>query len=242
MQERHPSLSESLQRPSNLEVIESCSVLNALTAEQRLELATGSYLAYADRGEFIWLAGSQSEFFGVVASGFVKMTRSSPTGQDVAVEIFGPGQAFGLIVAIEGKPYPLNAVAICSAWYLKVPTQCLLPVYRRSSSLKDMVVRTIGPSLRRAHEMMARLSSGRAEERIAAVLLLIGATYSEGVPGGFRMTVPLTRQDIAEMAGTTVETTIRTLSRWQKEGVLSTDHQIITVIDQMKLSAFLHSL
>ena len=78
--------------------------------------------------------------------------------------------------------------------------------------------------------MMARLSSGKVEQRIAAVLLMLGESYGKvGKLGGIRLTVPLTRQDVAEMAGTTVETCIRIMSKWQKAGVVTTDHQVITV-------------
>jgi CRP-like cAMP-binding protein len=227
-------------RPSNLGVIQACSVLNPLSAEEKEELALGSFMAFAQRGETIFLAGSRSDIVAVVGSGFVKMTKTSHTGQGVAMELLGPGQAFGILVAVEGRAYPLSAIAITDTWYLKLPTPAFMKVYKSSDGLKDHIVRTIGPRIRRAHEMMSRLSSGRVDERIAAVLLILADSYGTRENQKIQLQVPLTRQDIAEMAGTTVETTIRTMSRWQKDGMIKTEHKEITILDEIRLSQVLN--
>ncbi len=226
-------------RPSNLAVIEACSLFNALIPEERRTLADASYVAYAERGEFIWVAGALSHFAAVVGTGFIKMTRTTPQGSEVAVELLGPGQAAGLLSAIEGRVYPLSAVAVTDVWYLKVPVPALLEVYRESAGLRDQVLRSLAPRLRKAHDMMARMSTCKVEHRIAAVLIILMLSYGEKIPEGTRLTVPLTRADLAEMAGTTVETAIRVMSRWQKEGVVSTDHQVITILKPQALDELL---
>lgn len=228
------------ERPSVLSVIEACSVMNALTEKERESLAQLSFIAYAERSEAIWLAGAQSDFFAVVGTGFVKMTRSTPQGAEVAVELLGPGQCFGLLAALEGRILPLSAIAVTHCWYLKVPTRVILEAYRENAHLRDQMLRSLSPRLRRAHDMMARMSSGKIEQRIAAVLLILSESYGRtGKLGGIRLSVPLTRQDIAEMAGTTVETCIRVMSKWQKAEIVTTEHQVITVRDVEALNAAL---
>lgn len=217
-------------RPSNLSVVEACSLLNALNPEAREQLAMKSFMAYAEKGETIWMAGAPADFCAVVGVGFVKMSKTTPHGQEVAVELLGPGQVFGLMAAIEGKSFPLGATAVTNTWYLKIPTREMLGVYQVSSSLKDQIIRNIGPRLRKAHDMMTRLSSGKVEERIAAILFILADSYGHETPSGIELSVPLTRQDISEMAGTTTESTIRVLSRWQKEGLVSTSRQLITIL------------
>lgn len=229
------------ERPSNIAVVEACSILNALNEEDRQALAGESFMAYAARGELIFGAGAPSETVGIVGTGFVKMTRTSATGQEMTVELLGPGQCFGLLVAIEGRAYPLSAIAVTNCWYLKVPTRTILPYYQGSGAFKDNVVRYIGPRLRKAHEMMARLSSNRVDERIAAVLLILATTYGVREDGWVQIAVPLTRLDVAEMAGTTVETAIRTFSRWQKAGILATEHQRITILKEEQLESVVHA-
>lgn len=223
------------QRPSTLEVIEACSVLNGLRSEERQHLAGRSFMAYAEKGEYIWMAGSPSDFSAVIGTGFAKMTRGTARGQEVAVELLGPGQCMGLLVAIEGRPFPLSAIAVTDCWYLKILTAEFMILYNASPTLKDQVVRSIGPRLRKAYDMVTRLSSGKVEERLAVVLFILAGSYGHETESGLQLDVPLTRQDLSEMAGTTTETTIRVLSKWQKLGIVSTERQVITILNQAKL-------
>jgi len=229
-------VSTSPERPSKAAVINSCTLLNSLEEEALRRLTEVSHMAYAERGEPIWMAGAKAEFMAVVGVGFVKMTKSTPQGTEMAVELLGPSQAFGLMAAIEGRDFPLTAIAVTNTWYLKLPTREIQPIYARSSLLKDQVIRHIGPRLRKAHDMMSRLGSGKVEERIAAVLFILADSYGHETSDGVELDVPLTRADISEMAGTTTETAIRVLSRWQKDGIVATDRQMITILDQDALS------
>ena len=228
-----PSIPE---KPSVAAVIGGCSLYNPLTHEERLLLAEHSFMAYAERGEIIWLAGAPSQNIDVVGIGFVKMTRTTPQGHEVAIELLGPGQCFGLMVALEGREYPLSAIAVTNTWYLKTPTKVFVDIYNSNIGLRDHLLRGLAPRLRKAHDMMARMSTGRIEQRIAAVLLILAVSYGDQSKVGTRIAVPLTRQDLAEMSGTTVETAIRVMSKLQKEGIIATDRQMITLLDAASLS------
>ncbi|HJP84330.1 MAG TPA: Crp/Fnr family transcriptional regulator [Fimbriimonadaceae bacterium] len=229
------------EKPSILSSLEACSILNALTKQERESLADQCYMAYAERGEIIWLSGAPSLNFAIVGVGFVKMTRTTPQGSEVAIELLGPGQCLGLLVAIEGREYPLSAIAVTNTWYVKIPTRAFMDVYNANGNLRDHILRGIAPRLRKAHDMMARMSTGRVEQRIAAVLLILADSYGEPTNAGTRIAVPLTRQDLSEMAGTTVETSIRVMSKLQKEGIIATDKQLISILDADSLSESLLS-
>lgn len=227
------------ERPSNVSVIQACSLLNSLEPQVVEQLAHRSFMAYAEKGEMIWMAGAPAEFCSVLGTGFVKMSKSTPHGQEVAVELLGPGQAFGLMAAIEGRSFPLSATAVTNSWYLKIPTRELISIYQVSSLLKDGIIRSLGPRLRKAHDMMTRLSSARVEERIAAILFILADSYGHATCRGIELCVPLTRSDLSEMAGTTTESTIRVLSRWQKEGLVSTENRLITIRNHVGLEEVL---
>jgi CRP/FNR family transcriptional regulator len=179
------------------------------------------------------------DFFGIASTGFVKMVRSSADGSDVTIELFGPGQIFGLCGAICGMGCPLTAVAVTDMWYLRVPKRAFLDIYNANSVLKDRMVRRLTLRLQNAHNMISHLCGGRVEERIAAVLFMLTDSYGQIEDGKLVLKVPMTRQEISEMAGTTVESTIRTMSRWQKDGLVSTDHHYISIIDKETLWALI---
>jgi CRP/FNR family transcriptional regulator, nitrogen oxide reductase regulator len=225
------------EKPTVQEALQANTLFNALTADERDSLGRIARVVHAERGEIIWLSGADVDFFGLSASGFVKMVKGMPNGNEVTLELMGPGQIFGLLGVIDGKGCPLMASAVTDVWYLRIPKRQMLAIYQESSALKDRLVRRLAVRYHNTHELLARMSSGRVDERIAAILYVLMESYARHLPdGSIQLLVPLTRQELAEMAGTTVESTIRTLSRWQKDVMVSTDRHVITILDEPALN------
>lgn len=220
----------AIDHPSIVACIEHSGVFRKLAGESRERLLTEAFVAYADRGEVIWFAGSESRFSATLASGYVKLVRTAAQGTAVTVDIAGPGHTIGLLAVIEGHSYPLTAIAVSPTWYLKVPAGLMRDLYNSDGLLRDEVLHTMAPRLRRAHDMMARLTLGKVEQRLASVVLLLADSFGVRHETGTTVAVPLTRSDLAEMAGTTVETTIRVLSRWSKQGWVEMRRRHLTVL------------
>ncbi|MEZ5163414.1 MAG: cyclic nucleotide-binding domain-containing protein [Fimbriimonadaceae bacterium] len=81
--------------PSNIQVLRASNLLNSLSEVDLLNLAAAFLMYHSNRGEIIWMRGSDVSFFGIVGVGFIKMLRSTASGQDVTTEVMGPGQIFG---------------------------------------------------------------------------------------------------------------------------------------------------
>ncbi|MBS1706606.1 MAG: Crp/Fnr family transcriptional regulator [Armatimonadetes bacterium] len=223
-------------RPSVRSVVASCPVLRLMSDADINAITAASHLARAERGESIWLSLESAGYFCAVGSGFVKMVKTTAAGQEVAHEIMGPGQVFGLLGALEGSGCPLSARAVTDVWYLKIPIQVFRPIYERTEALSAHVMRRTTIRLRQAHLLVAQLSAGTVASRIAAILLMLAESYGQATEMGMVLTVPLTRQDISEMAGTTVESTIRVMSEWQKTGVIATHKKTITLLQEKRLN------
>lgn len=230
---------DTLDRPTVHTAIHSSTLLNCLTEEDLDGLIPQCYMAYAERGQTIWFNGSQHDFFGLVGSGFVKMVSRTNRGGEITAEIMGPGQVFGLLGAIDGGGCPLTAKAVCDLWYCRIPRRDFIPQFTGRPILKDRLLKRTTHRLRQANDMIARMSSGTVEERLAKIMLYLIESYAEPCGEGLILTVPLTRQDLGEMAGTTVETTIRVLSRWQKQGILSGTRRQMVIHDEEALAEIL---
>lgn len=228
-------MSELQEAPSRREVLRSSTLLGALTEEQQQEIAATSRLAHAERGETIWMNGQNVDFFGVVGTGFIKMTSMGPNRQEITTEIMGPGQVFGLLGALDGTGCPQTAKAITSSWYLKVRKVEFIPTYEKNHVLKEQIFRRTTHRLRQSFDLIAHLSVGTVEQRVAAVMLVLTRSFGEEREEGTLLNVPLTRQDISELAGTTVESTIRIMSKWQKQGWIETQakHVLVKDIDSL---------
>lgn len=224
-----------LDAPSKREMLRGSSILAFLTEDDLEILVRSSKVAQAEKGEVIWLSGSNVDFIGIVGSGFVKMSTTGPRHQDITTEIMGPGQIFGLLGAIIGSGCPQCAKAITGTWYLKVKKDDFLTVYNGNQLLKEEMFQRAFNRLHQSFELIAYLSVGNVEQRIATVLLMLAKSFGKESEEGLLIDVPLTRQEISELAGTTVESTIRVISKWQKEKWVETHAKHILVHDRERL-------
>jgi CRP-like cAMP-binding protein len=185
---------------------------------------------------YIFMEGDASRWFYLVKSGHVKILRHSKTGKDVVLELLGPGEVFGGVAVIEKRPYPAAAQATQSTVVLKIPAAPMVALAERHPAFIKEMALMIGRRLRAAHDSVKSLAVDAVEARLAAVLLRLAER--EGTRGKDGVTLPfhLTRQSLADMTGTTVETAIRVLSRWLRDGLLIDDggRLVLTDLDGLR--------
>ncbi len=188
---------------------------------------------------FIFMEGDPSRWFYLVKSGHVKIVRHSKTGKDVVLELLGPGEVFGGVAVIEKRPYPAAAQATESTVVLKIPADPMIALAERHPAFIKETALMIGRRLRAAHDSVKSLSVDPVEARLAAALLKLAEREGTRGKAGEGVTLPfhLTRQSLADMTGTTVETTIRILSRWLRDGLLVDDGGRLVLTDRTGLTA-----
>ncbi len=141
-------------------------------------------------------------------------------GKDIILEIMSPGDIFGGVAVLDNKPYPAAANAMKSSTAIKISRQNLLKIMEEYPILKLEIVKYFSDKLRDAHEMLKNIATERVERRIVALLLKLSEKAGIDDSGFRRIEFSLTRQEISEMVGTTVETCIRTMSKFQKNNMI----------------------
>lgn len=212
-------------------------VFSALPARDIQALAAVAVEEAYRARDFIFMQGDPARWFCVVKSGHVKILRHSRTGKDVVLELLGPGEVFGGVAVIERRPYPAAAQATEASVILKLPAEAMIAASERHPSLIKELALLIGRRLRAAHDSVTSLAVDPVEARLAATLVRLGER--EGSPSRHGVTLPfqLTRQSLADMTGTTVETAIRVLSRWLREGFLIDDNGRLVLTNVAALRA-----
>jgi CRP/FNR family transcriptional regulator len=170
--------------------------------------------------EFVFMEGDPARWFCVVKSGHVKILRQSRAGKEVVLELLGPGEVFGGVAVIEKRPYPAAAQASEPSVIVKIPAEAMLAVCERHPSFVKELAFMIGRRLRAAHDSVKSLAGDSVEARLAAALVRVAERDGTRGRDGVTLTFHLTRQSLADMSGTTVETTIRVMSRWLKDGLI----------------------
>jgi CRP-like cAMP-binding protein len=170
--------------------------------------------------EYVFAEGDPAAWFCVVRTGHVKIFRQSRGGKEVVMELLGPGEPFGGVAVIERRPYPASAQATEPSVVVKIPQDTIVALSERHPSLIREMALMIGRRLRAAHDSVQALASDPVEARLAATLLRLAEREGARNRHGIMLPFHLTRQSLADMTGTTVETAIRVLSRWLKDGLL----------------------
>jgi len=170
--------------------------------------------------EYVFMEGDPAGWLYVVKSGRVKIVRQSRAGRDVVLEVLGPGEVFGAVAVIEQRPYPASAQALEPSAVIRIPAATMLALTERHPALIREMALVIGRRLRAAHDSVASLAVDPVDARLAARLLRLAESDGARGPGGLALPFHLTRQSLADMTGTTVETTIRTVGRWLRDGLV----------------------
>jgi len=217
--------------------LKSIPVFATLADREIQTLATATVEETRRAREYIFMEGDPARWFCVVKSGHVKVVRHSRTGKDVVLDLLGPGEVFGGVAAIERTPYPASVQATESAVILKVPADAMIALSERYPMIIKEIALMIGRRLRTAHDSVKSLAVDPVEARLAAALLRLAER--EGTRDGRGLALPfhLTRQSLADMSGTTVETTIRILGRWLKDDVVRDEGGRLVLTDLGALRA-----
>ena len=171
------------------------------------------------------------------------MIKHSESGRETILATFGPGQIVGEVGVLVGDVYPATAQALEPTVTLSLRRDDYVELVRTHPELAWALIRELGRRLQRAHETIRSLAVEKVDRRVARVLLRMASTAGERLEGGaVRITVPLSRQDIADMAGTVMETAIRTLSKFQKQGFIETRDGHIILLEPHKLVAIAEEL
>ncbi len=172
--------------------------------------------------ESVLKQGEPSPSLFIVLSGRLKMIRSLSNGRSVLLALFNPGDLVGIAAGLGGGPSDSTVEALESSLCLAVSRDSLLASMAERPQLLGELLPILTRRIAECNNCAVEATFFRVEPRFARLFMRLAE--SVGQPRGDATFIPvrLSRQDLADMAGTTIETSIRILSRWGKEGVVDT--------------------
>jgi CRP-like cAMP-binding protein len=179
--------------------------------------------------------GEDAHSFFVLLHGHVRASKMTPAGEQVVVRYVGPGETFGVAKAIGLTRYPATATAVDDSVVLVWPSAAWPRLVARHPALAANALQTVGGRLQETHTRVIEMSTQHVERRVAHALLRLAKQAGRKVEHGVEIDFPISRQDIAEMTGTTLHTVSRTLSAWEQRGLIESGRQRIVLRDPHKL-------
>ncbi len=187
------------------------------------------------RDEQLFREGEPATKFLLIARGQVKVVQTSVEGTEVILQIFEPGQLIGALATLGGGIYPATSIALTDGAVYTIPAQDFEELMLAHPQIALNMLRFATRLLLQAHKRLRELSTERVERRIARTLSRLAAQIGKKEGRSVRLEAPLTRQDLAEMCGTTLYTVSRTLKGWERRGILQAKREQITILDPHKL-------
>lgn len=183
------------------------------------------------RGAFIFHAGDPASAVHIAAEGRIKIVRETVAGRQVVLRLIHPGQPFGVSGGWGTATYPASARALDAATILQLPVPDFARLLAAHPPLALAVISDLGSRLREAEARILDLETEGVEARLARALLRL--TTQNSAPA----TLALTRQDLADLTGTTLTTASRTLSAWHRRSIVAALRERITILDRPALTA-----
>jgi len=214
--------------PSDLRQV---SVFAEATDDDLNAIAQNSFVRSIEEGEFFFFQGDPAEYLYVLTSGQVKLLQSNPNGKQVNIRTVQPWEMFAALGAVrKDASYPVSAQALQDSTALVLRSDFMNEMMQTRPYLALALTRLITMLMQEIQVRYRELATERVEQRIARTLLRLASQIGERIKDK-RIMVELsfTRQDLAEMTGTTLFTVSRTLSEWEKAGLIEAGRERIKI-------------
>jgi CRP-like cAMP-binding protein len=215
--------------PLDRSLIAEVPAFAGLTPEALDDALTQARALRLQKGETAFVQAQPAEDFFLLLHGRLRVTRLNQHGQQIVVRFIGPGDMFGVAMALRVETYPGTATAVVDSVALAWPNSAWAGLVSRHPALALNTMGMIGGLLRDSHARVMEISTQHVEKRVAQAVLRLLHQAGRKLDEGVLIDFPITRQDLAEMTGTTLHTVSRTLSAWEERGLIEAGRQRIVV-------------
>ena len=210
-------------------VIASMGLFKGLEHEALTDVVRRARTRRVEKGTRIFSQGEEALTCHALIDGRVKIVQSGPGGEHLVVRFINPGEMFGTLAVYTGGGFPADAEAVTDCVEISWPSTVMTELMLRHPQIGLNMIRIIGRRLREVQNRLREAASERVERRIARALMRLLQHGGRRTDAGIEIDFPLSRQDLAEMTGTTLHTVSRTLSAWEERGLVELGRQHVVV-------------
>jgi CRP-like cAMP-binding protein len=204
-------------------------LFNGLPTEVLARIVTMAEPKQLDAGAFFFNEGGPASEMFVLTGGRVKLTQLTPEGHQIVLRIISAGDAFGGVGAFGDPLYPVSAEAIEAYAALGWTSVTVRTILVSDPALALNALHFVAGRLHDLQRRYRQLMTERVERRVARALLRLVREAGRKVEAGVEIDFPISRQDIAEMTGTTLYTVSRLLSAWEARCIVQSERQRIVL-------------
>lgn len=226
-------------------VLDGMRLFAGLAAAERAEVIRHAQTRRVAKGTTVFKQGDPAETCHALIDGRIRMVQTGADGQQVVVRFIGPGETFGTVAVFSGTSFPVDAVAMADCVEIVWSRAAMTDLMLRCPRIALNALGIVGTRLQEVQNRLREVATERVERRVAHALLRLVRQAGRRVEGGVEIAFPLTRQDVAEMTGTTLHTVSRILSAWEAQGLVESSrqqvmirrpHQLVAIAEDMPVA------
>jgi CRP/FNR family transcriptional regulator, nitrogen oxide reductase regulator len=214
---------------TDISILRQCVLFEGLELNDLRVIASSARLRRVKSGSMFFYQDQPATTLYVLVEGRVKFTQVTPEGEQVLLRAIGPGEMFGAVAALGDAVHPATAQAVGDCIALGWRSEEISDLMERFPRIAVNALRFMAGRLKEFQDRYREMATERAERRVAHALLRLAGQIGREVEGGTLIDLPLSRQDIAEMAGTTLFTVSRILRGWQERGLVRTGRERVVI-------------
>ncbi len=214
----------------SLRLLQTTSIFKGLGDGELETVQRASQYSQLENGAFFFMEGEPAEMAYVLLTGKVKLIQVTADGQQVILGYLVPGRVYGIISILKMVTYPVSAQAVGHSSALGWDHVTLNQLMEQYPRIALNAIRIMAGQIREFQNTVRDLSTKRVEQRIARAVLRLARQTGRKVEAGILIDLPLSRQDLAEMTGTTLYTVSRVFTEWESQGLVRSKRQQVIIL------------
>lgn len=210
-------------------ILKKLPVFRGLNDTQLAEVSRSGRKIRINPESYLFMQGDPADRFFLVLEGKIKMTQVTEDGRQVIMGYITAGEVMAIVAALSFETYPASAQSVETTTLLGWDRKSTQELIMKTPQLALNVIAILGTHVLEYQNRLRELATERVERRIARTLLRLARQTGRKTEAGVLIDMPLTRQDLAEMTGTTLFTVSRTLSQWESQGLVHSGREQITI-------------
>lgn len=211
---------DSMANHSDLDILGRTELFHGMPSAMLVEIQAAGFRKKLASGEILFQQGDSASSLFVVIAGRLRATQTTLDGQQIIIRYLAPGETAGHTTLTRGVVHPSTVTAVDDSHLIGWSSDTIRKIMEQHSAVAMNALAVLAA---RYHEIQIRLlelSTEKVEQRIGHTVLRLANQAGRRTARGVEIAFPLSRQDLAEMAGTTLHTVSRILSRWEDLGIV----------------------
>ncbi len=221
-------------------IVRQFNSLRAMNKEELKKVSDAKTSREIKKGEVIFKEGDKLKGVYCVSSGVSKLSQLSSNGKDQIVKLVTKGEILGQRSVIAEEPANLSAQALSDMKVCFIPKDIIKNTLHKNPDFTYEVLRHMAHDLKDADDVIVNMFQKSVKQRMAAAFLYLKVNFGEDEEGFLNLSLP--REDFASIVGTAIESIIRMISKFKKEGLIRTSGKKIGIIDETKLKDIVDGL